>query len=272
MSLLVMPESASHWYTKAGDPCHKVEMTTRPGEWRNTSLRDARKLGLVPSVTNVLRIIANPGLDAWKQSIAIEAALTHPVPDGDPIDEHIPAIVEEAKSISESAKLLGSKHHNTIESIIPWLNGETDEYLRDDAVPIETCEAFISWYHDYKLESHAIERAFVSPVGYGGRIDFEGAVFGVNTFIDWKTQDTKGKGKIRFYPEWAWQLDAYAHGCGKPEYEIVSVGISTTEPGLIEMKQWDRSKCNYFDVFLAAFNLWKRLKNYDPSEENGDAE
>lgn len=64
--LIVPRESASHWYFPDGTPLHEVPRADGKGQ-RPTSLRDARKLGLFPSVTNVLSILAKPGLDAWKQ-------------------------------------------------------------------------------------------------------------------------------------------------------------------------------------------------------------
>jgi len=48
------------------------------GEPRPTTLRDARKLGLLPSVTNILNVIAKPELTAWLQEQAVMAALTLP--------------------------------------------------------------------------------------------------------------------------------------------------------------------------------------------------
>lgn len=75
--ILVPRESASHWYFPDGSPLHEVERADGKGT-RPTNLRDARKLGLYPSVTNILSVLAKPGLNAWKQEQAILAALTLP--------------------------------------------------------------------------------------------------------------------------------------------------------------------------------------------------
>jgi hypothetical protein len=50
---------------------------------RPTTLRDARKLGLLPSVTNVLGVINKPELVEWKMTQAVLAALTLPRRDGE---------------------------------------------------------------------------------------------------------------------------------------------------------------------------------------------
>jgi hypothetical protein len=60
---LFNPENA-HWYRRDGEPLHSV--SSAKGEPRPTTLRDARKLGLLPSVTNVLGVINKPELVEWK--------------------------------------------------------------------------------------------------------------------------------------------------------------------------------------------------------------
>ena len=72
---LFSPDSA-HWYQRDGVACHTVP--SLKGEPRPTTLRDARKLGLLPSVTNILGVIAKPELTAWLQEQAVMAALTLP--------------------------------------------------------------------------------------------------------------------------------------------------------------------------------------------------
>ena len=47
---------AGHWYDRAGEPMYTIIGAN--GKERNTNLRDAKSLGLVPSVTTVMKIIA----------------------------------------------------------------------------------------------------------------------------------------------------------------------------------------------------------------------
>ena len=63
--ILVRRESASHWYLRDGTPYHEVERADGKG-MRSATLRDARKSLAFPSVTNILSILAKPGLDAWR--------------------------------------------------------------------------------------------------------------------------------------------------------------------------------------------------------------
>ena len=53
-----------HWYTLEGKPLYTL--VGKNGKERNTNLRDARKLNLVPSVTTILDVAAKPGLVNWQ--------------------------------------------------------------------------------------------------------------------------------------------------------------------------------------------------------------
>ena len=45
------------------------------GEPRATTLRDAKKMGLLPSVTTIMKAAASPGLEQWKMNQMMLAAL-----------------------------------------------------------------------------------------------------------------------------------------------------------------------------------------------------
>src|SRR3954471_18181417 len=82
---LIEREPASHWYLRDGTPFHDVEKKDGTGI-RPATLADARKVGALPSVTNVLGVLAKPGLDAWKIEQGIMAALTLPRLAQEPLD------------------------------------------------------------------------------------------------------------------------------------------------------------------------------------------
>ena len=66
-----------HWYTKDGTPAYTqlVASGKRKGLDRPTTLRDARKLSLVPSVTTLMNLMDKPALTHWKIKRAVEKAL-----------------------------------------------------------------------------------------------------------------------------------------------------------------------------------------------------
>ena len=55
MSEIKYTAESGHWYTRGGEPAYTV--TGKNGKERNTTLRDARTMNLVPSVTTVLKVL-----------------------------------------------------------------------------------------------------------------------------------------------------------------------------------------------------------------------
>ena len=56
--------AAGHWYTQEGEPMYTIIGAN--GRERNTTLRDAKTLGLVPSVTTIIGMIAKLGSIPFK--------------------------------------------------------------------------------------------------------------------------------------------------------------------------------------------------------------
>ena len=103
-----MNEESLHWYTQAGEPCHTIN-------GRNTTLRDARKMNLCPSVTSVLGIIAKPALTNWMVDQGIMAALTMPRVNGESETDYIKRIKDDSKQQAIRAAQEGSRIHQAIE-------------------------------------------------------------------------------------------------------------------------------------------------------------
>lgn len=103
-----------HFYAKDGTPAYT--QPKKGGGIRPTTIRDARKLGLLPSVTTILGCMAKPGLDYWKQRNAIHAALTTPRLDGENEDAFCERILaSDVHSVSDAAKERGTQIHAAIE-------------------------------------------------------------------------------------------------------------------------------------------------------------
>ena len=64
---------SGHWYDKEGEPAYTIIGAN--GKERNTTLRDAKSLGLVPSVTTIIGMIGKPALENWKINQALEASV-----------------------------------------------------------------------------------------------------------------------------------------------------------------------------------------------------
>ena len=66
MSKKKFKSESGHWYTKEGEPMYTIVGAN--GVERNTTLRDAKSLELVPSVTTVMGMVAKPALENWKMN------------------------------------------------------------------------------------------------------------------------------------------------------------------------------------------------------------
>ena len=271
--IIVPRESASHWYFPDGTPLHDVPRADGKGT-RPTSLRDARKLGLFPSVTNVLSVLAKPGLEAWKQEQAIMAALTLPRNEDEPLDAFARRVVADMSSEVGRAADLGSSIHAAIEA---YAQGR---WVPEDPAVAALFEPARQWFDAEVTQVHSVEIATANTVhGYAGRVDLVATLRSTKrpTVIDFKTQkvrrDKDGKFKPILHDTWPLQLEAYRQALalrdrGLENAAIASLVIGSTEPIPVEFKQWeDADKPAYFRAFLAARDLWVWQKNYCPIKD-----
>jgi hypothetical protein len=275
--LIVPRESASHWYFPDGTPLHEVPRADGKGQ-RPTSLRDARKLGLFPSVTNVLSILAKPGLDAWKQEQAILAALTLPRTEGETLDDFAKRVLVDMTSEVGRAADLGSAVHAAIEG---YAQGR---WLPEDKGVARLFEPARQWFDKEVTQVHSVEIATAHlEWGYAGRVDLVATLrsTGRPTVIDFKTQKTRrdkdGNFKPILHDTWPLQLEAYrmalaSRDKGLADAAIASVVIGSTDPVPVVVKVWDDAdKDGYFRAFLAARDLWVWQKGYCPVKDSPDA-
>jgi len=70
-------EEGCHFYHPSGEPCYQIEYADkrRKGEYRGTTLRDAKKIGLYPSVTTIVIVEAKPQLMNWMKGEYAKASL-----------------------------------------------------------------------------------------------------------------------------------------------------------------------------------------------------
>ena len=244
---------------------------------RPTSLRDARKLGLFPSVTNVLSILAKPGLEAWKIEQGILAALTLPRNEGETIDEFAKRVVTDMTSEVGRAADLGSAVHAAIEG---YAQGR---WLPEDQEVARLFQPAREWFDAEVLAVHSVEIAAAhTEWGYAGRVDLVATLksTGRPTVIDFKTQKTRrdkdGSFKPILHDTWPLQLEAYRQALasrdkGLANAAIASVVIGSSEPVPVVVKVWDDAdKAGFFRAFLAARDLWVWQKNYCPVKDSPD--
>jgi len=255
---LFSPDSA-HWYQRDGVACHTV--LSAKGEPRPTTLRDARKFSLVPSVTNIIGIIAKPELTAWLQEQAVMAALTLPRIAGETEDAFAKRVVEDSQSTRDGAADFGTAFHHGAERVAHTLEVDPQhpaaEWLRH----------YRDWYQANAVMLRWTEKVLVHQEwGYAGTADLliDHAVHGP-TLVDFKTTKLKPGVKFSPYKSWCYQLAAYRRALGEP-VKCMNLVVNSNEPSVPIEHVWSEEEVERgWAAFEAARRLWVIEKNYDPS-------
>lgn len=254
-------EEASHWYKPTGEPCYEVERSDGKG-MRPTTLRDAKKLGLVPSVTTILKCIAKPELENWKREQDILAVLTTPRIVGEADDAFVHRVLNTERvqdQEAQAARTRGTEIHRVIEDYFggKQITGEIAAWVLPVIEAVDTAEFVTS------------EKTMSCVDGYGGMIDL------VQKSDKWIITDFKTCKKLPEKGSWLehrLQLSAYARmfyrHCGfaisvedvnlDPAKIITrNVYISTTEKGKFAIYEHDSSSRDYTEGFAPLLRYWR---------------
>jgi hypothetical protein len=265
MAVLTKDKAPSgHWYQTDGTPLHRLPTADGRGE-RATTLADARRLGLYPSVTSILNVLAKPGLEKWKLDQVAQATLRLPKGEEESTDYWCSRVRNAAFEQVEQAADLGTMIHGALEAAMA---GEPyDPELQPYIKPV------LEWKATTGIEVIDREIRLVNKAeGFAGTADvlFRYGQFGMG-ILDYKTRKTKRGEKVTAYDNQAMQLAAYAATYWGPEnitrVVAANVFISTTEPGRIEVVK----HANLFrdwQAFKLVAALWRYQKDYDPRHAN----
>lgn len=252
-----------HWYDGVtGEPRYEIPKASGKG-LKVPTLADAKKLGFVPSVTSVLRILDKPGLDIWAEEQAILAALTHPLAQADmPHAERLSIIRQDAKAQAQKAAETGTAIHDAVEWFLR--EGRESDLYAPHARGAKALVDEITGSQSWKVEAW-----LPGGLRYGGKCDLHNA----DWLIDFKTKEFTQRdidsGKLQGWPEQHVQLVAYDHGFGGARRRLANVFISTSAPGLAYWYQWPDEK---YDVALkqwhATLDCWYAWKwrDYETSD------
>ena len=256
-TIIARSAESVHWYGQDGSPQYTVK--AKDGSDRPTTLRDARKMDLVPSVTTILKVAAKPGLEQWKLEQMLLAALTLPQRPDEPEKAYIARIVADSKETGKQAAELGTRIHESIES---WFSGNKNVEHKSTASAFE--EAIFNHFKTHPDQPWLTERSFASPLGFGGKVDLycqPDATAPVGIVLDAKSKDFGPDDKVDAYDEHLMQLAAYRHGLGVPHARCANVFASRTHPGLIKVVEWSEEDLQRgWEQFQCLLRYWK-LKN-----------
>lgn len=244
---------SNHWYTREGAPMYTVEAAK--GGQRNTTLRDARKLNLVPSVTTILNAVAKPGLNQWLQRQVLLAALTLPRHDGEPEDDWIARIMDDSKEQGRSAADVGTEIHASIQAFYEGSSSFGHHHH------VMGCSKIIT--NNFGLQGWIAERSFAHELGFGGKCDLHApaTLQGAGFVVDIKTKDFTDPAKVEGYDEHLMQLAAYRVGLGIPKARCANVFVSRSAPGLCAVREWSQEDLDRgWLMFESILKFWQ-LKN-----------
>ena len=163
---------SGHWYDQDGNPAYTIIGAN--GSERNTTLRDARKLQLVPSVTTILGIAAKPALENWKVDQAIMAATTLEQHSSETLDEFRSRIKWQSKQAGKKAAERGTQIHALIE--MGFKGKKVSDVYRHVRNYLEVLCPGETWM---------AEESFTSRLGFGGKMDLRSKS---GVFVDFKTK------------------------------------------------------------------------------------
>jgi hypothetical protein len=260
MSTIIARSAESvHWYQQSGAPQYTVK--AKDGSDRPTTLRDARKMDLVPSVTTILKVAAKPGLEQWKLEQMLLSALTLPKMPQEDERAYIARIVSDSKETGKQAAEKGTRIHESIES---WFSGKKDVEHKSTAMSFE--ESIFNHFKTHPDQPWLTERSFSSPLGFGGKVDLycvadQHAPVGI--VLDAKSKDFGPDDKVDAYDEHVMQLAAYRHGLNVPHARCANVFASRTHPGLIKVVEWsEEDLVKGWEMFRCLLQFWKLKNNF----------
>jgi len=240
-------ESTGHWYLPDGSPAYRI--VGKNGKERNSTVKDARERGLLPSVTTIIGCAAKPALDVWKQQQAILAALTLPRLDKESEEDWLSRVVSDSKETAKQAAERGTQIHGVIEAFYEGI------YIPELPPYVRAVENAINEHFGSQL--WISEKSFAYG-GFGGKCDL---VAKSGFVVDFKTTE-KDLDKLDYFFDHQMQLSAYRQGFEMPKARcaIVYVNALQNKAKLVEIPEDDlRIGWECFTHLLAFYRAKNKL-------------
>jgi hypothetical protein len=245
------PTEQGHWYDAQGNPRYTI--VGKNGKERNTTLRDAREHGFLPSVTSIIRQAAAPGLEMWKQKQVLLAALTLPRIDGEPEDTYLDRIIRDSQEQGRKAAEKGTQIHAAIQGHYEGQSVSAEMWPFVKGAKEKLIEAF-------GKQPWVCEKSFAHELGYGGKVDLHAQTSGSYYVGDIKTKEFDAvDDKKLAWDDHAIQLAAYSNGLGYyyDAYHF-NLFVSTTVPGLCHIHIWSEEEIQRgWKMFRSLLSYWQ---------------
>ena len=238
---------SGHWYLPDGSPAYRI--IGKNGKERNSTVKDAREHGLLPSVTTIIGCASKPALDVWKQQQAILSALTLPRLEGESEEDWLSRVVADSKETAKQAAERGTQIHGVIEAFYEGI------YIPELPPYVRAVENAINEHFGSQL--WISEKSFAYG-GFGGKCDL---VAKSGFVVDFKTTE-KDLDKLDYFFDHQMQLSAYRQGFEMPKARcaIVYVNALQNKAKLVEIPEDDlRIGWECFTHLLAFYRAKNKL-------------
>lgn len=248
-----------HWYFPDGKPAYEVPYADPSKGMRKTTLMDARKLNLLPSVTTILRCLHKQALVDWLIEQACLAVLTTPRGPTEELDSFVHRVLHTEKIQDQEADIAKDRGNE--------MHGGLETAMQGGAVSPDLWPWIEPAFKEINSRGKVIgtETIVVGP-GYVGKVDL--VQQGNEIWIwDWKTSKklpTKGA-----WLEHILQASAYAKAWsmsagGDLRIRTGNVYISTVEQGKFTVCEHGDWQQTFEDGFAPLLKTWQWLNDYRP--------
>ena len=274
-----------HAYTLAGEPRHYQE--TKKGAknpTRPTTIKDIREQKLLPSVTDICKMLSAPGLEEYKIGQVIQACFEDTPSAGEDMLQYKRRIQEKAGQDAAGAADLGTLIHNSLETYyarhdewegtvkVAMADGR-EVPIREFVIPAAIEVARLG------LHDHACEEVVVNALqGYAGTVDLYGTRItnprGDKQLVvaDFKSKRTKPGQVVEPIETHPLQIAAYIAALEQPFNSLnappegYNIYISTTEIGRVDVVHYDTETISRSQrIFEHLLALW-RWRYFDPRQ------
>lgn len=248
-----------HWYTIDAKPMHTI--IGKNGKERPTTLRDARKLNLYPSVTTILGVQDKPMLTQWLINELLNYCTACPYsPYEHELEKYKSIARVEMRKNSKKAAERGTEIHNKLETyfLTGFPHKKDFEYIKPAIDLIETTFGTNGW----------VTEATFARNGVGGCVDLHHPT--KHIIIDFKTKDKDDINDVEQYDDHKMQLASYQAGLGLPRttrrfnlFINVNPNLPDERKGeykLIECTEFSR----YIEMFGCLHTFWNLKNDYFP--------
>jgi len=263
-------EASGHWYDRTG--VQVATVLSSEGKAIKPTLRQARKMDLVPGVTTIIKEAHKEQLVQYRERQVLLASLTLGRMASETDDDFIDRIMKDAKEAAFQAADKGSQIHARIE------HGLHNRDCADEWVL--AVREQLSALYDKDSSAWRCERPCVHPYGYGTKSDLSLDVQEYDPFqkclgpsegkvhqwvVDMKTKDGNLDNVTQIYIEHAQQLAATARALEMPNARGAILYVSRTEPTAKMVIATPEEMEHGWEMFKALLHYWQVKNKYRPS-------